>query len=148
VLVARPTQWLFRKDEAGAHVHAVISGADEWVALDEEEITRRVVEDVVACFPAARGAKVVSSRPVKEKLATFAPTPEVERLRPRTLGARGVEGIVLAGDYVQTGWPATMEGATRSGYMAAAAVLGEDVEGAVLPGLRRGFVAGMLMHGA
>lgn len=145
VLVARPTQWLFRKDEAGTHVHAVISGADEWVALPEEEITRRVVEDVTACFPEARAAKVMSSRPVKEKLATFAPTPEVERLRPRTLGARGREGIVLAGDYVQTSWPATMEGATRSGYMAAAAVMGEDVEGAVLPGLRRGLVARVVM---
>lgn len=141
VLVDRPTQWLFCKDAAGAHIHAVISAADDWLSLDEAEITRRVLADLHACFPASAGAQVVSSRPVKEKLATYAPTPENERLRPTTLGPDGVRGIILAGDFVQTGWPATMEGATRSGYMAAAAALGEDPHSGVEPPLHTGWVA-------
>lgn len=136
VLVEKPTQWVFRKDEEGRSVHAVISAADEWVALDEQEITRRVCADLFACFPEGRGAGVVSSRSVKEKLATFAPTPEVEALRPPTTGP---SGIVLAGDYVRSGWPATMEGATRTGYLAAAALLGEPLEQAMRPPLKPGW---------
>jgi zeta-carotene desaturase len=66
VLVDRPTQWLFRKDEAGRYLHAVISAADGWVALSEEEIARRVLEDVRSCFPAARGVELERARAVKE----------------------------------------------------------------------------------
>lgn len=132
VLVERPTQWVFRKDTEGRKIHAVISGADEWVALSEQQITERVMADLRQCFPDAADAKVLSSRPVKEKLATFAPTPEVEAIRPATVGD---SGVILAGDYVQTGWPATMEGATRSGMMAAAAVLSGDVESLLMPAL-------------
>lgn len=135
VLVERPTQWLFRKDDEGRKVHAVISAADDWMGLDESEITRRVMADVVACFPDAAAAKVLASRPVKEKLATFAPTPEVERSRPEV---DGPSGIILAGDYVRTGWPATMEGATRSGAMAAA-TLERSVHAALCPALATAF---------
>lgn len=137
VLVARPTQWLFRKDDAGRHVHAVISAADAWIALDEAEITRRVLEDLHACFPAARAASLESSRPVKEKLATFAPTCEVEASRPSQVGP---SGLVLAGDYTMTGWPATMEGAVRSGYLAAGAILGRSPRDMLVPMLRPGVV--------
>ncbi len=137
VLVARPTQWLFRKDDAGRHIHAVISAADEWVPLDEAEITRRVLEDIHACFPGALAATLESSRPVKEKLATFAPTAEVEAARPSQTGP---SGLVLAGDYTTTGWPATMEGAVRSGYLAAAAVLGAPPRALLVPALRPGIV--------
>lgn len=133
VLVDRPTQWLFRKDDAGAHVHAVISAADEWMPLNEEEITRRVLADLHLCFPASRPATLISSRTVKEKLATFAATPEVESLRPAITGP---SGLVLAGDYIQTGWPATMEGAARSGALAAAAILGRDERDFLSPSLK------------
>lgn len=141
VLVERPTQWLFRKDDSGRKVHAVISGADDWTQLDEAEITRRVTADIHACFPDSRRATLVSSRPVKEKLATFAPTPEIERLRPTT---DGPSGLVLAGDFVQTGWPATMEGAARSGNMAAASVLGKPLESMIVPGLRQSLIPRIL----
>ncbi|TVQ32051.1 MAG: FAD-dependent oxidoreductase [Phycisphaeraceae bacterium] len=119
-LVSRPTQWLFRKDSAGARVHAVISAADEWMGLDEDQIAQRVIEDVRACLPESRAAKLVRSRAVKEKRATFALTPEVQPLRPAPTGP---SGVILAGDYTQTGWPATMEGATISGYAAAEAAM-------------------------
>lgn len=124
VLVDRPTQWLFRKDNEGRYLHAVISAADEWVALSEEEIANRVVADIRGCFPAARDVALTRARAVKEKLATFAPTPGVERVRPSAVSTDST--LVLAGDYTRTGWPATMEGAARSGYAAAEAVLGEQ----------------------
>lgn len=142
VLVDRPTQWLFRKPEAplGSHVHAVISAADDWLGLGEQEVTRRVMEDVHTCLPNSRDVALVSSRPVMEKRATFAPTPEIEALRPRTLGPDGTEGVILAGDFVRTGWPATMEGATRSGVLAAAAALSQDLVDALEPELGTGAV--------
>lgn len=148
VLVGRATQWLFRKDEAGRRIHAVISAADEWMGLDEEEITRRVVGDIEACFPAApgvRSAAVVSSRAVKEKLATFAATPECEASRPGTTGS---SGLILAGDYVRTGWPATMEGAARSGYMAAGAVLDRPAREMVARPMRVGACVRVLSKAA
>jgi zeta-carotene desaturase len=126
VLVDRPTQWLFRKDREGKVLHAVISAADDWVALSEDEIARRVVADIQACFPLARATPVERVRAVKEKLATFAPLPGVDDLRPGVTGPGST--LVLAGDYTRTGWPATMEGAARSGYAAAAAVLGQPAE--------------------
>lgn len=125
-LVERPVQWLFSKgrtESGGQRLHAVVSAADAWVPLEEEEIGRRVLEDVRACFPRAGGASLVRIRAVKEKRATFAPTPEAEALRP---GAAGPSGVILAGDATRTGWPATMEGAARSGAIAAAVALGRD----------------------
>lgn len=135
VLVDRPTQWLFRKDERGAKVHAVISAADAWMELSEEQIAQRVLADVRACLPGAAGASLVSVRSVKEKRAAFAPMPGVEAMRPR---AAGPSAVILAGDYTDTGWPATMEGAARSGYAAAAAALGVDPAELVVPSLRPG----------
>ncbi len=130
VLVQAGTQWLFRKDKAGCVLHAVISAADDWMALDETAIVDRVVADIRAYFPAAAGAVLLSGRPVKEKRATFAPTPQAEANRPGTLGP---SGIILAGDYTDCGWPATMEGATRSGYSAAATVLGRSPADLLVP---------------
>jgi uncharacterized protein with NAD-binding domain and iron-sulfur cluster len=131
VLVDRATQWLFRKDDEGRYLHAVISAADDWVGRSEDEVAQRVLADVRACFPAARGIELERVRAVKEKLATFAPGPGVDRMRPDATGPGS--SLVLAGDYTRTGWPATMEGAARSGYAAAAALLEEDTVLAPLP---------------
>lgn len=124
VLVDRATQWLFRKDEAGRYVHAVISAADDWMELSEGDIAGRVTADINACLVGSRGARLTMARAVKEKLATFAPVPGVDVARPPP--AHEASSILLAGDYTDTGWPATMEGATRSGYAAAAAALGVE----------------------
>lgn len=124
-LVDCQTQWLFRKDGAGRLAHAVVSGADAWMNLSESAIGERVAHDIRACLPKARDASVVRVRVVKEKRATFAATPAFEAQRPTTTGANSV---ILAGDYVATGWPATMEGACRSGEMAAAAALNLPLE--------------------
>lgn len=134
VLVDRPTQWLFRKDAEGRHIHAVVSAADEWTHLSDAEITDRVAADLRACYPNAGAFRVERSRPVRSKRATFRPTPALAR------PAVGVEdggggGVLLAGDYTDTGWPATMEGAVRSGIEAAARVLDRSGETLLTPDL-------------
>ncbi len=145
ILVDRPTQWLFAKGlprdngrpvapgaGGGDYLHAVISAAADWLALDEDQIAERVLADIHACLPDARDATLVSARAVKEKLATFAPVPGIDECRP---AATGPSGLILAGDYTDIGWPATMEGATRSGYAAAAAALGVPATDLLAPPL-------------
>jgi squalene-associated FAD-dependent desaturase len=123
VLVEGGVQWLFRKDDAGCRVHAVISGARGWVGLEEGAIVERVLADVRRYLPRAQGAGVVFARAIKEKRATFAATPAFERARPAVARAGG-GGLLLAGDYCATDWPATMEGASRAGFAAGEAALG------------------------
>lgn len=127
VLLDAGVQWVFFKD-GGRTAHAVISAADEWMALSADEIVARVRADLAAHFPGAAdggGNALVSRRVVKEKRATFAAVPGAEAHRPPTCGS--IENLFLAGDYCATGWPATMEGAARSGYAAAEAILGRSV---------------------
>jgi zeta-carotene desaturase len=129
VLPGRPTQWLFSKgtDELGRHhVHAVISAAQEWMPLDEAAIGERVMRDVHWGIPSSVGIRPVAVRAVKEKRATFACTPGIDALRPHAAADSirgGVRNLLLAGDWCATGWPATMEGAARSGFLAARAAL-------------------------
>jgi zeta-carotene desaturase len=137
VLPGRATQWLFDKgiDASGRqHVHAVISGAEAWMDLPEAEIAARVHADVQWACPAAAGLAPLEARSVKERRATFAAEPgfAARRPGPRADARGGVDNLFLAGDWCDTGWPATMEGAVRSGYAAAAAITGQ---GGVLPDL-------------
>ncbi len=133
ILPGRGVQWLFNKgiDEQGRqYIHAVISAADEWMKLDEDEIVDRVVRDIHDAVPKSIGLEPVQVRSIKEKRATLAATPQAEQWRPSAsaayVGVRGggIENLFLAGDWCDTGWPATMEGAARSGYAAAAAITG------------------------
>jgi squalene-associated FAD-dependent desaturase len=121
-LLGGPLQWLFRKDEDGCVLHGVISAARDWVGRSKEESLRLFEEQVRATLPEAKEAKLVRGVIVIEKRATFSPGPGVERLRPSQAASDGVENVFLAGDYTRTGWPATMEGAVRSGYLAAEAL--------------------------
>lgn len=141
VLPDHGVQWLFNKgvdDRGTQHLHAVISAADDWVELSEAEIISRVMHDLYRVFPKASGIEPMYGRVVKEKRATFAAVPGVDDIRPRVapgtvgLGGGGISNLYLAGDWCSTGWPATMEGAVRSGYAAAAAVgAGNGVHGIV-----------------
>ncbi|HEX5243743.1 MAG TPA: hydroxysqualene dehydroxylase HpnE [Tepidisphaeraceae bacterium] len=115
-----PLQWLFRKDAAGTAVHGVISAAREWVDVPREEALAQFEKQVRSTLPMAREAKLLRGVTVIEKRATFAPLPGVDRLRPTQAAPEGgLENLVLAGDYTLSGWPAMMEGAVRSGYLAA-----------------------------
>ena len=149
VLPGRGTQWLFSKGtdaDGSQQVHAVVSGAQAWMELSEAEIAARVLADMRWALPAAAGVEPVSVRAVKEKRATFAVVPGFERLRPPAgaVGTErdgGVRNLFLAGDWTRTGWPATMEGAVRSGYLAAGAALGKRL---LVPDLRPARLARML----
>ena len=146
ILTAGGVQWLFNKgidDQGRQYLHAVISAADEWMSLEESEIINRVVNDIHAALPKSVGLEPVQVRSIKERQATFAATPQAEYFRPGAsagyVGIRGggIENLFLAGDWCDTGWPATMEGAVRSGYAAAAAITGvggvvEDVPPGIL----------------
>ncbi len=129
VLPGRATHWLFNKgvDDGGRqHVHAVISGADAWMPLTEGEIVERVLTDMHWALPSSRGLAPSSRRVVKEKRATFRAVPGLDRIRPAAESGLGISNLAIAGDWADTGWPATMEGAVRSGYGAAAAVTDAD----------------------
>ena len=142
ILPGRRIQWLFNKgpidsDTDGApgqHLHAVISAAHEWMDLDEAAINQAVMSELEQIVPAIRAAGVLGIRPVKERQATFRATPAAEALRPNAAPGPGdINGLVLAGDWCQTHWPATMEGAVMSGHLAAQAVLGPEARGPLPP---------------
>ena len=78
------------------------------------------VKEAQEFFPAAQQAKVLKSTVIKEVYATYSPRPGIDQYRPapETAWPR----VFLAGDFTATGWPATMEGAVRSGYLAAEAL--------------------------
>lgn len=123
-LVDGPLQWLFRKDSSGCALHGVISAARDWIGVPHEECLAQFERQVRGLFPLAADAKLIRGSILMEKRATFSPLPGVNRLRPaQAPPAGGIENLFLAGDYTLTGWPATMEGAVRSGYLAADAVL-------------------------
>lgn len=149
VLIDRPTQWVFRKDDAGRVLHAVVSAADDWTGLDDETITARVGEDLRACFPKAGDFVIERSLPVRSRRATFLAAPGVHRARPSNAPGPGTPGVFLAGDYTDTGWPATMEGAVRSGISAAALALGRSPATMLTPDLPFAPLASVVMrHGA
>ncbi|MGD0387625.1 MAG: hydroxysqualene dehydroxylase HpnE [Tepidisphaeraceae bacterium] len=126
-LLGGPLQWLFQKPGTdGSAVLGVISAARDWLQQNSEESLDLFTQQIRRTFPAAGNAKLLRGSIIIEKRATFSPAPGIDRFRPaQSPPPNGIGGLFLAGDYTQTGWPATMEGAVRSGYLAAGAVLGQ-----------------------
>jgi squalene-associated FAD-dependent desaturase len=123
-----PVQFVFdRTDSSGApsghqSVAISVSAADDLLPRSRDEIVGRFSAELARLLPRARHATVVSSMVTREVAATFRGTPGSARLRPPT--STRLPGVFLAGAWTDTGWPATMEGAVRSGLTAAAAVHG------------------------
>ncbi len=124
-------QWMFNKTrirraepapavEQGQYLELVISASFAELHQGREEILAAGVAELASFFPAVREAKVVKSGVLKEARATFSVTPGLDAYRPQQ--ARASAGLFLAGDWTRTGWPSTMEGAVRSGRLAAEAV--------------------------
>ncbi len=123
-------QWVFHKsrirsypEEQGSYVELVIASSHAQLKMDRSMILDSALAELASFFPEAQKAKVIKSGILKEARATFSVVPGLDRLRPKA--ASPWEGIYLAGDWTATGWPATMEGAARSGYLAAEAIAGE-----------------------
>lgn len=127
--IGTQTQWLFNKrrmfsrpdERRPGYLSFVISGARELVERSNEELLEIVLRDLRAMLPASRQAQVLKALVLKEKHATFATDPESDRKRPPI--ATTIPNLFLAGDWVQTGLPATIESAVVAGNSAAAAVI-------------------------
>jgi zeta-carotene desaturase len=137
VLLDRTIQWMFHKSKLlqraslnkngdssaardGSYVELVVSASKALVEKSRTEIVEMARAELCEFFHDGRTANLVKSTVIKEVHATYSPRPGVESFRPRpeTVWPR----VFLAGDWTATGWPATMEGAIRSGYLAAQCV--------------------------
>lgn len=132
--VGRTSDWIFRHgassgSASGHRYQVVISASNELARRPREELLREVLDDLESTWPESQSAKLLHSRIVTEKHAVFSATPELVQKRPNTVSALG--NVYLAGDWTETGWPATMEGAVLSGYKAAGMILRE--RGRTLP---------------
>jgi squalene-associated FAD-dependent desaturase len=124
VLIDCVGQWVFQRGEVAPGEHylqVVVSAARQFRGLGHEEVERRIVAEMGRLFPEAAGATLRRARVVTEHAATFSAVPGVDEYRPRQ--ATPFANLFVAGDWTNTGWPATMEGAVRSGYLAAEALL-------------------------
>lgn len=104
----------------GSYIELVISSSKSLLNKPRQEIIDLALKEVREFFPAARDAKLVKATVVKEVNATFSPVPGIDQYRPSQI--TDWPRVFLAGDWTATGWPATMESAVRSGYLAAEAV--------------------------
>lgn len=124
VMLDSLSHWLFYRGENKQREHlyqVVISASASTISGGHEKIQQQVLGELGVFFSGMADAKVLRCRVVTEKKATFVSTPRVDDLRP---GQRTKwPNLFLAGDYTRTNWPATMEGAVRSGYLAAEALL-------------------------
>jgi squalene-associated FAD-dependent desaturase len=123
-LPGRVFQWVFDKQRivggSLSHLSLVSSGAEAIVALDNDTLSQQALAELREAIPEARGATVCHVSIVRERRATFSLSPAMPARPPtRTL----VEGLLLAGDWIDTGLPATIESAVVSGHRAAAAAL-------------------------
>lgn len=118
-LLGRTIQWFFNKN-AGRYLQLVVSASRNLIPLDRGEVIELARAELSEFLPRVAGARLEKAHVVKEARATFSPAPGIEQRRP---GARTrFANFFLAGDWTRSGWPATMEGAVRSGYLAAEAV--------------------------
>jgi squalene-associated FAD-dependent desaturase len=105
----------------GQYLQVVVSASFELAALDNIAVREAVLSELGEIWPPARTARLERWRVVTEHGGTFSVRPGVEVFRPSQ--RTPIDGLFLAGDWTDTGWPATMEGAVRSGYLAAQGIL-------------------------
>ena len=130
VLLDTRIQWLFAKSrirawapERGSYLELVISASSPELKLSRAEILREALRELAIFFPKVREARLIKSAVLKEARATFSVSPKLDAARPPQLTA--YPGLYIAGDWTATDWPSTMEGAVRSGRMAAGIVAGD-----------------------
>ena len=122
-----PIQWVFNRsliqgnsESLGQHVCISLSGAWQFIDRPKEELRELFEQEMERLFPSARGAAIQKSLIIKQPNATFRSVPGVSRLRPAQ--ETPIQNLFLAGDWTDTDWPSTMEGAVRSGVYAANAI--------------------------
>ncbi|HEV3041388.1 MAG TPA: hydroxysqualene dehydroxylase HpnE [Candidatus Angelobacter sp.] len=142
VLLDRTIQWMFHKSmfhqngprkqvaqqgrettgdtEAKSYIELVISSSKALVEKSRQEILDLAMKELEEFFPATKNAKLVKATVIKEVYATYSIRPGLDQYRP--IAKTGWPRLFLSGDWTATGWPATMEGAVRSGYLASEAI--------------------------
>ncbi|HET6794103.1 MAG TPA: hydroxysqualene dehydroxylase HpnE [Acidimicrobiales bacterium] len=135
-VVDSPLQWVFDRTqqsglERGQCLAVSLSGADRWLGRRPEELVAVMTSALAEVFPAVVDAAVVDAVVTRERTATFRGGPGSRSLRPGPVTS--VPGLYLAGAWADTGWPATMEGAVRSGAAAARALLDRQAVAAAVP---------------
>ncbi len=139
--IGTPVQWIFDRTASsglgeegpqGAQYLAVsLSAADRLLGRKPDDLAGEIVTELPRLFPAAGAAVVLDAFVTKERTATFRATPGSAARRPAA--ATGRPGLALAGAWTHTGWPATMEGAVRSGHAAVDVVLTSRRAGPSIP---------------
>jgi zeta-carotene desaturase len=124
-------EWFFHKSrirryapEKGSYVEVVVAGSRAQLSMTREEILCGALKELQLFFPEVKRAKLIKSGVLKEARATFSVVPGLDQFRPTQ--TTEWPGLYLAGDWTATEWPSTMEGAVRSGRLAAGAVMGDD----------------------
>ena len=127
VLLDREIHWLYNKSRLqpwrkwkGSYVELVVSASRSFAALSREEAITQSVRELAEFFPAVKEAKLEKAALIKEVRATFGVPPRIDAARPDAESPW--PQLYLAGDWINTGWPSTMESAARSGHLAAEAV--------------------------
>ena len=122
-----PVQWVFNRTriqgedtDAGQYLCVSVSGAWDYVDRSKEELRELFAAEMARLFPRAAEARIEKSLVVKQPHATFRPLPGAGALRPTQ--TTPIPNLFLAGDFTDTGWPSTMEGAVRSGVLVARAL--------------------------
>ena len=129
VLVGRLSQWVFNRGRTadkgptptGCYYQVVVSASRSLAGRDRSAIVDEIVGELATIWPIVREAHLLRWRMVTEQAAVFSVRPGIEQLRPPQ--QTSIPNLALAGDWTRTGWPSTMEGAVRSGYLAADVLL-------------------------
>jgi len=128
VLLDRTIHWMYNKSRLqpdrkgkGSYLELVVSASHKFAALNRERAIELAISELKEFFPAGTGAKLEKAALVKEVGATFGVPPGIDNFRPDAQSSPW-PNCVLAGDWIATGWPSTMESAVRSGHLAAEAV--------------------------
>ncbi|HEY1984136.1 MAG TPA: hydroxysqualene dehydroxylase HpnE [Terracidiphilus sp.] len=127
VLLDREIHWMYNKSRLqpwrelhGSYVELVVSASREFAALSREDAIAQSLSELAEFFPTVREAKLVKAALVKEVRATFGVPPGIDAARPEVVSPW--PHLYLAGDWIDTGWPSTMESAARAGHLAAEAL--------------------------
>jgi squalene-associated FAD-dependent desaturase len=124
-------QWLYNKSKLygapkgqGSSIELVISASKSLVSMQRQEIVDLAVRELATFFPILKDAVLLKAAVTKEVRATYSIRPLLDRVRPTAQSPW--PGVYLAGDWIATGWPSTMESGVRSGYLAAEAIARDD----------------------
>jgi zeta-carotene desaturase len=124
VLLDREIHWMYNQSKlqgrGGNYIELVVSATRSFAALPRETAIQQALRELAEFFPRVKEARLLKVALIKEMHATFGVSPGIDAARPTAVSSW--PNLFLAGDWVQTGWPSTMESAARSGHLAAEAL--------------------------